>query len=180
ARRAVRWVRAHAAEFGLDPQKIAVMGSSAGGHLAALTATYAGTLSDEDIDEIDREDSRPNAQILCYPVIVAPDAEGIAHAGSYENLLGGTDPVREAQLDPARLATEQTPPAFIWHTANDNCVNVINSYRYAEALRRHNVDTEMHIFPHGPHGMALAQGEPHVGQWTGLLFNWLAYIGWMK
>lgn len=173
ARRAVRFARAHAAEYGFDPQKIAVMGSSAGGHLAALVSTYSAPLEGEHTDEIDELDFRPNAQILCYPVICAPDS-GIAHTGSYVNLLGVVDPECEATIDPSRLADEHTPPAFIWHTHNDGGVNVINSYRYGEALRRADVPAELHVFPDGPHGMGLSLHEPHVGQWRTLLLNWLA------
>ncbi len=180
SRRAIRFVRAHAEEYGIDPEKIAIMGSSAGGHLSALTSTFRGVLPNEDIDEIDKQSSMPNAQILCYPVIIAPDDEQISHAGSYFSLLGVKDKEKEAAVDPSLLADENTPPAFIWHTANDNLVNVINSYKYAEALRRKNVSVEMHIFPDGWHGLGLAEKFPHVAQWKSLLLNWLKFIGWLN
>jgi dipeptidyl aminopeptidase/acylaminoacyl peptidase len=78
------------------------------------------------------------------------------------------------------LVSEDTSPAFIWHTADDTVVNVRNSYLYATALRKHNVSCEMHIFPNGRHGLGLAATEaPHVAQWAGLLQNWLGYIGWL-
>lgn len=178
SRRAVRFVRAHAEGYGIDPDKIAIMGSSAGGHLAALTATFGGELPNENIDEIDKFTSTPNAQILCYPVIIAPDENNISHAGSYGCLLGCKDSKKEKSVDPSLLVTKNTPPAFIWHTSDDGCVNVINSYRYATALRQKSIDVEMHIFPNGPHGSGLAYNLPHVAQWSVLLLNWLDYIGW--
>lgn len=176
ARRAVRFVRANATAFGIDPQKVAVMGSSAGGHLAALTATYLSPIDGEGVDAIDNEPFLPNAQILCYPVICAPAGDGIAHEGSYRNLLGDERLGSAAAYDPSRLVNASTPPAFLWHTADDNTVNVINSYRYATALRENGVATEMHIFPHGRHGLGLAPDHPHPAQWTALLLNWLSYI----
>ena len=179
ARRAVRWVRAHATEYGIDKNKIAVMGSSAGGHLAALVSNYAAPIEYEGIDEIDKESFCPNAQILCYPVICAPSS-GVAHKGSYYNLLGGQDGALENAVDPALLVSGTTPPAFIWHTSDDNAVNVINSYRYGIALREAGVPVEMHVFPKGAHGLGLAYKQPHVAQWSSLLLTWLRYNDWLK
>ncbi len=180
ARRAIRFVRAHAEEYKIDKNKIAVMGSSAGGHLAAMVSTYTKPIDYEGIDEIDNEEFLPNAQILCYPVICHPQGDGIAHEGSYMNLLGDNYPALAESLDPALNVTENTPPAFIWHTADDSGVNVINSYTYATNLRKNNVSCEMHIFPHGAHGLGLAKDDPHVSQWSGLLVNWFKYIGWLE
>ncbi|MBE6758218.1 MAG: alpha/beta hydrolase [Ruminococcaceae bacterium] len=179
ARRAVRFVRAHAAEYGISVDRIAVMGSSAGGHLAAITATYAGEEPIEKPDTIDRENGIPNAQILCYPVICAPAADGIAHVGSYQKLLGDAPLVSADAVDPAKNVTDQTPPAYVWHTADDNVVNVINSYTYATALRNHNVPLEMHIFPHGPHGLGLGANEPYVRPWADHLLRWFGWLGWL-
>ena len=179
ARRAVRWVRFHAAEYGIDKQRIAVMGSSAGGHLAALVSTYRDKIDFEDLDEVDNEDYLPNAQILCYPVICNPAEEGVAHVGSYHNLLESRENAAERKVDPCLIADEKTPPAFLWHTAGDGGVNVINSYRYAEKLRWLDVPVEMHIFPYGAHGLGLAEKHPHVAQWSGLLLNWLRLLSWL-
>lgn len=177
-RRSIRYVRAHAAEYGIDPNKVAVMGSSAGGHLAAFVSTYTAPIDFEDTDAIDSENPIPNATILCYPVIHCPDASNIAHAGSYYNLLGeGRDDYDK--YSPDLLVSDTTPTAFIWHTSDDSCVNVINSYAYATALRQHNINHEMHIFPSGYHGLGLAGNMPHVAQWTGLLKNWLCDLGWL-
>ena len=179
ARRGVRFARANAKKYGIDKNKIAVMGSSAGGHLAAITSTYTKPIEFEGIDDIDKESALPNAQILCYPVIIQPDAEKIAHRGSYKNLLGGRDIGMETALNPAKNVTDKTPQAFIWHTAADGGVNVINSYAFATELRKHNVPCEMHIFPEGRHGLGLAQSVPHTAQWSGLMINWFKNLGWL-
>jgi len=179
ARRAVRYVRAHAAEYGISTERIAVMGSSAGGHLAAMTSTYKGKEPLAAPDEIDRENGIPNAQILCYPVICAPAGDGVAHEGSYRNLLGDVPVADPKTVDPAANVTDNTPPAFLWHTADDNVVNVINSYTYATVLRKHNVPVEMHVFPHGRHGLGLGTDEPYVRPWADLLIRWIGWLGWL-
>lgn len=179
-RRAIRLVRAKAEVFGIDPNKIAVMGSSAGGHLAALVSNYKDPIDFEGIDEIDTQSCMPNAQILCYPVIHCPDEKKVAHVGSFQNLLGPDMEAEYPRFSCDDLVSEDTPQAFLWHTAADAGVNVKNSYLYAAALRTHNVPCEMHIFPYGRHGLGLAEAEaPHVAQWSRLLENWLSYIGWL-
>ncbi|MBE6541220.1 MAG: alpha/beta hydrolase [Ruminococcaceae bacterium] len=177
ARRAIRYVRFNAEKFGIDPDRIAVMGSSAGGHLAGLVTNYTDPIDFEDIDEIDKISPFPNATILCYAVGHMPDSTGVAHKGSFDNLLENRVNVERYSTD--LLVNDSTPPAFIWHTSDDNCVNVINSYLYAKALREHNIPHEMHIFPRGNHGLGLAKNVPHVAQWTTLLKNWLAEINWL-
>ena len=176
-RRSIRYVRAHAAEYGVNPEKIAVMGSSAGGHLAALVSTYTARVEFEGADELDEVCPLPNASILCYPVVHLPDETNIAHVGSYKNLLG--EDTDYAKYSPNLLVNDTTPTAFLWHTSDDAVVNVINSYLYAKALREHNIKHEMHIFPSGYHGLGVATNMPHVAQWTGLLKNWLIDLGWL-
>lgn len=171
ARRGVRFVRAHAEELGISKDKILVMGSSAGGHLAALLSTYLDPIEGEGGDETDREDFLPNGQILCYPVITADDGIN-SHIGSFKNLLGERFGEKE-KLSPELLVCEKTPEAFIWHTAADTAVNVCNSYRYAIALREKSVPCEMHIFPEGPHGLGTAVTDPYVSRWTVLFIDWL-------
>lgn len=179
ARRSVRCVREGAAKFDLDPDRVAVMGSSAGGHLAALVSTYPSPIEGEGADEIDRQNPIPNGTILCYPVIHMPDESKISHEGSYLNLLGPENMEKKASVSPDLLVNGTTPPAFLWHTSDDGAVNVVNSYRYGEALRKAGIPHEMHIFPNGYHGMGLAEKNPHVGQWTGLLKNWFVSLGWL-
>ena len=172
ARRAIRFVRHNAEKFGIDPNKIAIMGSSAGGHLAAHAATYVGELAEEIGDEIDGESYIPSAQILCYPVI---DKE--EHLGSYQNLLAEKLDELFESVTPYNLVSEQTPPAFMWHTAEETCVDVKNTYRYATRLRELQISSELHIFPYGKHGLGLANmpwtSEPHVMQWANLMIKWL-------
>ena len=177
ARRAIRFVRANAERFGIDPDKIVVMGSSAGGHLAALVSTFCEPIEGEGIDEIDDLNAIPNAQVLCYPVISSD--ETIGHLGSYHHLLGDQYEDRDA-YSPERLVTASTPRAFLWHTANDEVVNVTNSYLYATALREVGVPCERHVFPFGHHGMGVRYANPHALQWVELLRGWLNLIGFLS
>ena len=187
ARRAVKFARFYAEKYGIDKTKIAVMGSSAGGHLAALVSTYFDNIDIEiEQDEIEKEDFIPNAQILCYAVIRLL-GKGIGCFGTGANLLGDKLATMGEDFQPDMIASEKTPQAFIWHTATDGAVNVCQSYMYASALKKLNIDVEMHIFPHGKHGIGICVGdinkyeEPeileHNAQWTTLLLNWLRYIG---
>lgn len=181
ARRAIRYVRYHADKYGIDKNKIAIMGSSAGGHLAALTSTYYEGIDFEGLDEIDKEDFIPNAQILCYPVIKLLGAK-VTHIWSGRNLLGSDLQVEMGEaLSPDLIATEKAPQAFIWHTFEDDVVPVQNSLDYASRLKAVGVETELHIFPHGGHGMGLASGDTEVDknvrQWSDLLLNWFELIG---
>ena len=180
ARRAVRFVRANAEKYGIDPNKIAVMGSSAGGHLAALVSTYRGALEGEK-DELDQVDYLPNGTILCYPVLNGTE-DGIRHLGSFIGLLGEDRLDQVAAFSPDLIADEKTPPAFLWHTAEDKGVNVINSYRYATRLRELNIPAELHVFPFGPHGLGLCNEErrkqPYDAIWGDLLIRWLGLMGW--
>jgi len=180
ARRAVRYVRAHAKEFGIDPKKIAVLGSSAGGHLVALLSNCTYILEGERADDIDEIDFLPNAQILCYPVICSPLSDpNVCHYESYKNLLGGRNEELERLTDPLFNIKPNTPPAFIWHTAADKSVNLINSFRYAESLCKMDIPVELHVFPYGHHGLGVSYDVPHNRQWTELLINWLGQLGWL-
>ena len=177
ARRAVRFVRANAEKFGVATDKVAVMGSSAGGHLCALTSTYTAPIEGEGVDSLDEYAFLPNAKILCYPGVSSD--ESVFHGGSYQKLLGERYE-EKAKFDPELLATENTPPAFVWHTAEDQLVPVANSCRYVARLAQLGVYSELHVFPFGAHGRALALPleEQHTAQWKGLLVNWLMLIGW--
>ncbi len=175
ARRAVRFVRANAGKFGVNKNKIAVMGSSAGGHLAALLSTYKLPVEGESADNIDSNDFMPNLQILCYPVI---DIEG--HRGSFVNLLGDNADELADTVTPYLLCDKNTPPVFLWHTSCDPAVNVINSYRYAIALRKLSVQVEMHIYPEGGHGLGLAESTPFISGWSARLCEFLRHYGYIS
>ena len=180
ARCAVSMVRYNAEKWGIDPDKIAVMGSSAGGHLAALCSTSKEKLL---IPQISPADYRPNAQILCYPV-----TDESSHGGSYENLIGDRKKRRykEKEVNPIALADKDTPPAFIWHTSTDDIVDVKSTYKYAARLSELGVICEMHIYPIGIHGLGLATGDPkrapveYVQRWIEDLERWLKLIGWIN
>ena len=176
ARRGVQFVRYHARKFGIKENKIAIMGSSAGGHLAALTSVYHIPHAPDTPDEIDAVSHRPNAQILCYPVIKLL-GKGIAHLDSGRNLLGERQVDLAEELSPDLIAEKDAPPAFIWHTFEDGAVNVINSLDYARRLKEKGVPTELHVFPRGYHGLGLCKGEDTVSRydakWTELLLAWL-------
>ena len=174
ARRALRFIRARAEEFGINPEKIAVMGSSAGGHLAAMVSTYKPGIDGEGVDEIDRLFGLPNAQILCYPVL-----DIMGHPGSFMNLLG--DNVRaHGNVTPYLTADKDTPQMFLWHTATDGAVDVNNSFRYATRLHELGVNMEMHIYPVGGHGLGLAPNLGYVQDWAMHLEKWLKFIGWIS
>ena len=149
---AMATVREHAGEFGVNPARIGIMGSSAGGHLAAhaLIAynTYTGSIP-----------LRPDFGVLCYPVITQ-QAE-YAHTGTRDNLLGvDQSPARLRAVSCEQQVTAQTPPCFIWHTCEDSCVPVENSLCFAGALRQHGVPFELHIYDKGGHGLGLNAPYP--------------------
>ena len=171
ARRAVRYVRANAEKFGIDPNKVAVMGSSAGGHLAAFVSTYTAPIDFEGCDAIDEQDFLPNAQILCYPVI-----DMLGHRGSFLNLLGENAENISENYTPTNLADENTPPMFLWHTSTDACVDINNSFRYAMRLHELKIPMEMHIYPLGGHGLGLAPSLPYIQDWAPHLVKWLKHM----
>ena len=169
--RAVRLVRAHAKEWKIDPDKIAVMGSSAGGHAAAMAACHFDAPLTYEQDAIDAVSGRPDGCILCYPVVTTGE---YAHEGSKNVLLGVDAP--EELLEYAsieRNISPDTPPFFIWHTAEDETVPVENSLMLTMALSRAKIPFEAHIFPYGRHGLGLSEEVPHAAQWGSLLQNWL-------
>jgi len=159
AQRAIRLVRARAQEFEVQPDRIGMMGFSAGGHLTSTAGTHFDTGRPDASDQVDRASSRPDFLILGYPVISFDPA--ITHAGSLRNLLGDTpDPTLVALLSSDRQVTAQTPPTFLFHTTADTGVVPENSVRFYMALVKAGVPAEMHIFEKGPHGVGLALGIP--------------------
>jgi acetyl esterase/lipase len=172
AQRAIRLVRSRAQEFGVNADRIGMMGFSAGGHLTATAGTHFDAGKSDAADPIDRASSRPDFLILCYPVISFDPA--IAHAGSLRNLLGeNPDPQLIEDLSNDLRVTAQTPPTFLFHTNADTGVVAENSVRFYLALRRANVPAELHIFENGPHGVGLALADPALSAWSTLLTTWL-------
>jgi acetyl esterase/lipase len=176
AQRAIRTVRHHAAEWRADGTRVGILGFSAGGHLAAAAGTHPGTGELGATDPVDRHSARPDLLVLCYPVITFGEHR---HEGSMLNLLGD-DPSDEARqaLSVERCVTAETPPTFLWHTAEDGSVPVQNSLLFAKALARNDVPFALHVFPHGRHGLGLAADDRLVGAWTRLCAGWLAGQGW--
>lgn len=161
--RAIRLIRANAERWGVLPHQLAVCGFSAGGHLAASTGIMTGDNVNADAgDAADAQKMRPDALILCYPVISFTDHP---HEGSGRNLLGDRFDDLKERFSLEKRVTPQTPPVFLWHTAEDAVVPCENSVQMAMALRRENLPFSLHIFPHGPHGMLLGEGTPDIVQW---------------
>ncbi|HTQ09992.1 MAG TPA: alpha/beta hydrolase [Fimbriimonadaceae bacterium] len=176
--RAIRMVRSEAKERKIDPRKIGVMGSSAGGHLASMAMTHFDNGNRHAPDPIDRFGCRPDFGILCYAVIsMGP----IGHAGSRDNLLGPNPPqtlIDETSSE--KQVTKDTPPCFIWHTQDDPVVPVANSEAFADALQKAGVPYELHLYPHGNHGLGLG-GPPDSNSllpWTTELAKWLKRNKW--
>ena len=161
AARAVRLVRANAAGWRIDPNRLGIIGSSAGGHLASTLLTHFDAGDSNAVDVVERQSSRPDLGILCYAVISLGE---FAHQGSKRNLLGTNAPtelVRE--LSNELRVTRQTPPCFIWHTFEDKTVPVENSLQFAAALRQAGVPFDLHIYQKGGHGLGLGKiGRAHV------------------
>lgn len=178
AQRAIRYVRAHAAEDGLDPDHIGIWGFSAGGHLASTAGTHFDAGNRDATDPIERVSSRPDFMVLAYPVISMQP--GITHNGSLHNLLGEEpNPTLENELSNETQVTPQTPPTFLFSTTNDEAVPVMNSVLFYEALLHAGVPAEMHIFEQGHHGSGLGKRNPQLRMWPVLLQNWLHLHGWM-
>lgn len=172
AGRAVRVVRAGATEWGVDPAAVGLMGFSAGGHLVATAGTQPEFCRGEEDDLADRFSARPDFMILAYPVLTLLPPH--AHEGSAANLLG-PNPSEEQrkQLSAERHVTPQTPRTFLFHTADDETVPVENSLSFAGACRAAGVPVELHVFPHGPHGVGMAKDSPRLRIWCDLLLHWL-------
>lgn len=165
----VRTVREHAAQWHINPQKIAVMGFSAGGHLAC---SLGALWNHPDVSL--GEGCRPNALLLCYPVITLGE---FTHAGTRDYVTGG-DPALRSLLSLEHQITPDFPPAFLWHTADDQSVPVENSLLLLSALRKNGIPFESHIFAHGVHGLSLCNREvespnPECAQWLPLCKTWI-------
>jgi acetyl esterase/lipase len=179
AQRAIRIARARAQEFGIQPDRIGMMGFSAGGHLAATAGTHFDAGKPDAADPVERVSSRPDFLILGYPVIsfqagVAGPNVLNAYAASGRNLLGDNpDQKTLDDLSNELQVTPQTPPTFIYHTTNDTLVAVENSVQFYLALRKARVPAEMHLYENGPHGSGMGLTDPALSTWPTLLMNWL-------
>jgi acetyl esterase/lipase len=174
--RALRYVRAHAGKWKIAPHRVGVMGFSAGGHLASTVSTHFDAGDPSAADPIDRQSSRPDFSILCYPVISleAP----FTHKGSIRNLLGDTpDAGLLKSLSNETQVTEKTPPTFIFHTEEDTAVPVQNALAYYSALAEKKVPAELHIYQYGAHGVGLAIGDPVLTTWKERLIGWMQTSG---
>ncbi len=160
AKQAMRIVREKAADWNINPNKIGIMGFSAGGHLASTLSTHF------------EKDTRPDFSILIYPVISMD--KNIAHMGSRNNLIGKhpTDAMIKLYSNELQVSVN-TPPTFLIHATDDDGVPVENSLLYYQALIKNKVPAEMHIYPTGGHGFGLANGNRSLGSWPSLMIEWM-------
>ena len=170
--RAIRTVRARAAEWKIDSKRIGIIGFSAGGHLASTLGTHFDAGDSKAADPIDRVSSRPDFMILCYPVISM--TADYMHGGSRKNLLGPTpDETLVKSLSNETQVTPETPPTFLFHTSEDTGVLPDNSLAFYLALRNAGVPAEMHVYEHGKHGVGLAKSIPGTNTWPDRCREWM-------
>ena len=175
ARRAMRLLRFQSAAWGYAPDRILIMGFSAGAHLAACAALQADRWAGDpsSADPVERQSARPDGLISCYGVLTMGP---FSHAGSRDSLLGekAKDPALLAEYSLETRVTEDAPPAFLWHTAEDASVPVENSLGLAASLSARRVPFALHVFPRGRHGLGLAESTPCACRWPELLHEWLS------
>ncbi len=171
AKRAMRYVRSHAAEFKISPDRIGVWGFSAGGHLASTLGTHYDGGNPSAPDSVERVSSRPDFMILAYPVI---DPLGDAGKGSFENLLGkDADPALVRELSNDLHVSAQTPPTFLMSASDDTAVSPECALNFYSALLKAGVPAELHLYESGGHGFGLGSLNPRVSSWSQRLAEWL-------
>ena len=178
ARRAVQTVRARAGDYQINPNRIVIIGFSAGGHLAALASTQFVAGKPDSEDPIERVSSRPDYLVLGYPWIGAVSESDPRYLDrcKKEYAIDKCEALRTG-YSPDLSVTKETPPTFLYHTFNDQSVPVEQGLRFYEALVKAGVPSEAHIFPNGPHGVGLGKGDAVLDQWPNLLENWLRTQG---
>jgi acetyl esterase/lipase len=174
AQRAMRTVRYHARAWNIDPERIGVIGFSSGGHVAATVATHYDAGNPDDEDPIERMGSRPSLMILCYARITM-----LHYEHEYNKNLLGPNPTHELRvlLSNELHVNSETPPAFMWITADDQNIQTGHNLLFAQALSDHHIPFEMHIFESGKHGLGLAKDHPSAKHWTTLCELWLEKNG---
>ena len=175
AQRAIKIVREHAGEWNINPGKIGIMGFSAGGHLASTAGTHFNNVV---IPNAEKTSVRPDFMILIYPVISFNDS--ISHSGSSEQLIGKTPrPEKVKEYSNELQVTNQTPPAFLVHASDDDAVKPANSIVFYEALLKHKIPAELHLYQSGGHGFGMVQKNKNE-RWMERCRNWMEVNGWMK
>lgn len=173
AQRAIRYVRANASTWGLDADRIGILGFSAGGHLASTAATQFADGAPSATDPIERVSSRPDLAILIYPVITFTE-DAYVHKGSRTNLLGAEASADQmASMSSERRVTSRTPPVFLIHTTADAAVPPENSLLFVQAMRKAGVEVELHLYEGGRHGFGLGEKEGPIGTWPLMAGLWL-------
>ena len=175
AQRAMRLVRHHAEEWGINPERTGVMGFSAGGHLASTLSTHFDAGDPGSTDPVEKQSCRPDFSILMYPVITMEN--DYTHRGSRRNLLGDnpSDEMVEYYSNEKQVS-ENTPPAILIHSTDDGGVPVENSLAYYKALKDQGISAAMHVYPYGGHGFALAENRGHLATWTDRVLDWILYL----
>ncbi|MCY1719893.1 alpha/beta hydrolase [Prolixibacteraceae bacterium Z1-6] len=172
ARRAIRTVRQNAAEWGINPDKIGIAGSSAGGHLASTAGTVFDAGNKGSADPVEQQSCRPDFMLLLYPVITFD--EDFGHMGSRENLIGkGHDKTLIKKYSNELNVSAETPPAFLVLADDDRAVPPRNSIEFYSALKRYSVPAEMHIFQQGGHGFGIRKTGLPADEWPELFYTWL-------
>lgn len=179
AARAIRTIRSRAEEWGIDTDKIGMIGFSAGGHLTATTGTQFDAGDASSSDPVEKASSRPDFILLGYPVITMTDPH--THKGSRKNLLGeNPTPEMIEKMSAEKNVNANTPPTFLFHTTEDQAVPVENPVLFYLACQDAGVPVEMHIYEKGRHGLGLAQGDPAFGLWPSQCITWLKVRGFIE
>lgn len=176
AQTALRLVRANAAAWNIDPERVGMLGFSAGGHLVSTAATHAEIVDPPIDDALKSFNFRPDFTVLIYPVISFSPPFG--HIGCRDNLLGpDADAAVAASLNNDEQVTQSTPPAFLVHSSGDSVVSSENSVAYYLALLRAGIPAELHVYEQGEHGYGMGKGDPALSTWPGLCIHWMRKRG---